>query len=121
MATEEFSEAGEAPMAGVVAIHAIFAAIVTGFLLHERVRIGLDLLAKFGMIPQIRLQRGMVAHEFLVIDQRRILAKLLGGFAMAIQELIEARELLAVDIAAAIVLTAIVTSFLVHEGVRILL
>src|SRR5579863_2803278 len=68
------------------------------------------------MVPQISLQRGMVAHEVLVVDQRRILAKLLSGFAVTIEELIEAREILAI----AIVLTAIVTVFCVHEGIRVL-
>src|ERR1700722_1918307 len=77
------------------------------------------------MFPQIRLQGGVVSRELLVIYKRGILAKLFGGFAVAIQELIEARELLAVDVAVpasvAIILTAIVTRLLSHEGVGILL
>src|SRR5580700_8104469 len=83
------------------------------------------------MFPQIRLQRGMVPQEFFVIHQRRILAKLLGRFAVRVQELIEARHLLAVDvaitititisIAIAIVFMAVEAGFLTHEGVRIVL
>src|SRR5580658_6727970 len=63
----------------------------------------------------------MVMHEFLVVHQRRILAKLLGGLAVSVQELIEVRQFLAahVAIAVAIVLTPIVARFLTHEGVRI--
>jgi len=73
------------------------------------------------MLPQIRLQRGMVMHEFLVIHQRRILAKLLCDLTVSVQELIEVRQFLAVDVAitVAIVLTPIVARFLTHEGVRI--
>src|SRR5580658_2882407 len=72
------------------------------------------------MVPQIGLQCGMVLHEFLVIHQRRILAQLLGGFAVSVQELIEARQFFAVG-AIAIVLAVIVAIFLPHEGVRIFL
>src|SRR5580658_1021502 len=71
------------------------------------------------MLPQITLQRGMVLDEFLVIDQRWVFAKLFGGFAVRVQELIEARQLLAFDVAIAIIVTVLVTSFLAHEGVRI--
>src|ERR1700733_6330746 len=79
------------------------------------------------MFPQVRLQRGMVLYEFFVIYQRGILAKLLGRFAVSIQELIEARQLLAVDVAIVIAITITIvcvtveTRFLTHEGVRIVL
>ena len=75
------------------------------------------------MFPQIGLQCGMVLHEFFIIDERRIFAELLGRFTVSVQELIEARQFLAVDVAITItiVLTAIVTGFLTHEGVRITL
>src|SRR5580693_3376669 len=68
------------------------------------------------MVVQISLQRGMVTHELFVVDQRRVLAKLLSSFAVAIEELVEARQFLAI----AIVLTTIVTIFCVHEGIRVL-
>ncbi len=38
----------------------------------------------------------MVLHEFFVIHQGGIFAKLLSGFAVSIQELIEVREFFAV-------------------------
>src|SRR5580692_10232304 len=123
MATEEFAEAGGLTVTGGITIHAIFAVIVTsitGFLLHEGVGVCLDLRAKFRMVLQIRLQRWMVVHEFFVIYERRILAELLGCFAVAIQKLIEVRQFLAVDVAIAIVLTAIIPSLLMHEGIRVL-
>src|SRR5277367_1955939 len=71
------------------------------------------------MLPQITLQCGMVTHEFLVIHQRGVFAKLFGGLAVRVQELIEARQLLTVDVAIAIVFTPIVARFLTHEGVRL--
>jgi len=73
------------------------------------------------MVLQISLQRRMVPDEFLVIDQRRILAKLIGDFAVAIQKLIKACQFLTVDVAVAIALTAIITVFLMQEGIRGLL
>src|ERR1700733_6391448 len=75
------------------------------------------------MFPQVRLQRGMALHEFFVIYQRGILAELLGRFAVSIQELIEARQLLALNVAIpiAIVFMAVETGLLTHECVRIVL
>src|SRR5271155_4431298 len=63
----------------------------------------------------------MVLHEFWLVHQRRILAKLLSCFAVGVQELIEARQFLAVHvtIAAAIPPPPVVTRFLTHEAVRI--
>src|ERR1700733_745062 len=124
MAAEEFAEAGGLALTGDVAIHAVLAVVITSitsFLLHERIRVCLDLRAQFRMVLQISLQRGMVAHEFFVIYQRGILAKLLGCLAVAVQKLIEVRQFLAVDIAIAIVLAPIITIFLMHEGIRVLL
>src|SRR5271170_2400387 len=99
----------------------VLTTIVTIFVMQEGIRVLLWLCAKFRMLPQIRLQRRMVAHEFWVINQRRILAKLLGSFAVSVQELIEVRQFLTIDvaIAVAIVLTPIVARFLTHERVRI--
>src|SRR3984885_15307873 len=106
-----------------IAVAIALAAIVTLLLMHESAWILLYLRAKFRMFPQVRLQRVMVLHEFFVIYQRGILAELLGRFAVSIQELIEARQLLAVDVAVTItiLLMAVETGFLTHEGVRIVL
>jgi hypothetical protein len=47
------------------------------------------------MVLQISLEGRMVLRKFLVIYERRIFAKLLGNFAVAVQELIEIRQFLA--------------------------
>src|SRR5260370_35203457 len=60
---------------------------------HEGARVLLELLADFGMLLQILLQRRMVLDPRCVIDQRRILTELLGDFRMAVQEPVHARQL----------------------------
>ena len=64
------------------------------------------------MILQIGLQLGMALHVRFIVDQLRILPKLLGNFAMAIEELIEVDALFV----HALIFVAIITGFLVHEG-----
>src|SRR5437588_441949 len=56
------------------------------FLSYEGVRVLLELLPDSRVILQKLLQRRMLFEEVLVIDQRRILAELLGNFRMAIHE-----------------------------------
>src|ERR1700681_3577854 len=56
------------------------------FLSHEGVRVLSELFADSGVILQKLPQLRMLFDELLVIDQRRILAELLGNFRMAIQE-----------------------------------
>src|SRR5438132_4303261 len=56
------------------------------FLSHEGVRVLLELFADSRVILQKLLQCRMLFEEVLVIDQRRILAELLGNFRMAIHE-----------------------------------
>src|ERR1700675_5167780 len=56
------------------------------FLSHEGVRVLFELLADSRVILQKLPQLRMLFDELLVIDQRRILAELLGNFRMAIQE-----------------------------------
>ena len=75
-----------------VALKAGLAAVEAALLPHESVRIFLDFCR---MVLQISLQGRMVLHKFLVIYERRIFAKLLGNFAVAVQELIEIRQFLA--------------------------
>src|SRR5580692_1562161 len=118
VSVQELIEARQFFAVGAIAI--VLAVIVAIFLPHEGVRIFLYLLANCRMLLQIGLKLRMVSDVFLVIHEGRIFAKLLGSFAVTIQELIEAREVLAIDIAIAIVLAAIVAIFLPHEGVRIL-
>jgi hypothetical protein len=69
--------------------------IVTGFLMHESVRILLQLLANVRMLLHERLQRGMIFQELIVVYERRILPDLFGNLAVAVEELIKEREFLA--------------------------
>jgi hypothetical protein len=78
----------------------IVTVLVTSFLAQEGVRISLDLLAHGRMILQISLQGRMVLQKILVIYQRGIFANLVGGFGMAVQELIEIGEFLAGSVVA---------------------
>src|SRR5580693_6071991 len=118
VSVQELIEARQFFAVGAIAI--VLAVIVAIFLPREGVRIFLYLLANCRMLLQIGLKLGMVPDVFLVIHEGRIFAELLGSFTVTIQELIETRELLAIDIAVAIVVTATVAIFLPHEGVRIL-
>jgi hypothetical protein len=81
----------------------------------EGVRILSHSVPKFRMILQVGLELGMTLHVVLIVDQLRILAKLLGNFAMAIEELIEVNALFV----HALIFVAIITGFLVHESVWI--
>jgi len=143
MAAEELAGLSVRTVAVSIAIAAelaiVLAAVVTSFLLHEGVRIFLRLFPNTRVFLQISLQRWMVLHEFVVIHQRRILANLLGDFAVLIEELIkicqfparrtaipiEIRILIAYGILVAvpsnIVYMPLVESFPLHEGVRICL
>ena len=84
---------------------------------REGVRILSHCVPKFWMILQIGLQLGMALHVRFIVDQLRILPKLLGDFAMAIKEPIEVDTLFM----HALIFVPIITGFLVHESVWILL
>jgi hypothetical protein len=82
----------------LVALALVLVTIVTGFLMHESVRIFLQLLANVRMLLHERLQRGMIFHEFVVVDERRILPNLFGNLAVAVEELVKPREFLACNV-----------------------
>src|SRR5260221_5000982 len=80
------------------------------------------------MLLQISLQRWMVFYELLIFYQGRILPKLLGGFPVVVQELVEtgqlttggvavARRVVTVAVAVMGVFTAVKAIFLAHENV----
>src|SRR5258706_182926 len=71
-----------------VTVTIVLVPIVAIFLPHEGIRVLLELFADSRMVLQILLQFRMLFDEVLVIDQRRILAELLGNFRMAVQELV---------------------------------
>src|SRR5437879_608332 len=67
-----------------IVVAGVFTPIITVFLMHETVWVFSDLLAHSRMILQVSLQVWILAEEFLIVHQRRVLAKLFGGFAMAV-------------------------------------
>src|SRR5258708_16367222 len=82
------------------------------------------------MLLQISLQLGVALYELLIFYQGRILAKLLGGFPVVVQELVEtgqlttggvavARRVVAVAIGVTGVFTPVKAIFLAHESVWI--
>src|SRR5579863_3754754 len=77
----------------VAIVVAILALIKTILLPHEAVGVLSDFVTNFRMLLQIILQRGMSRQELLVVEERWILAHLLGDFGMAIEEVIHARQL----------------------------
>src|SRR5258708_8351025 len=85
--------AQELSKAVLFAVHAVLAAVVTAFLLHESIGVLIQLLADALMILEISLQRWMVAYELLVFRQRRIATELFGNFAVFVKKLIEAGNL----------------------------
>src|SRR5258708_35424774 len=74
------------------------------------------------MLLQISLQCWMVLYELLIFYQGRILAKLLGGFPVVVQELVETGQLSASGVTVATatgILAPVEASFLAHESVGI--
>jgi hypothetical protein len=65
---------------------------------HERVGLLTDLLFHTWMVLQILVQLRMALQELRVVHQSRRSPKLFGIFAMAIQELIESRQVPACDV-----------------------
>src|SRR5258708_6181396 len=86
--TCQFSARRVAISAAVVTILVAFVSFVAIFLPHKGSRVLLELFADSRMVLQKFLQFRMLFDEVLVIDQRRILAELLGNFRMAVQELV---------------------------------
>src|ERR1700687_4117497 len=133
MTAKELAKAGQFPTAvgithtvpgadSVVTIAIAFSPVVALLRLHEGVRGLLQLLTNLGVRLQILLQGRMIFDPLAVVDQRRILAELLGEFRMAVQEPIHAGQFSArrVTVALAPVLSPVVTLFPPHEGVRVL-
>src|SRR5712692_10477597 len=98
MAAQELSKAVLFAV-DAAAVHAVLAAFVSLFLLHECIRVLIQLLTHTLMILEIGLQRRMVVYELLVFRQRRIATELLGDFLVFVQELIKAGNLAVIAVA----------------------
>ena len=83
-----------------IAVDVVIASLIEfRFLCHERVRVLADLVANSRMLPQILLQGRMALQELVVQHEVGLFAKLVGGFAMAIEEPIELGHVAAVSAA----------------------
>src|SRR5580704_14784374 len=92
------SSVGIAISSASISVACVMIAVVEILQSHERIRPLADLLFNTGMVLQIPVQLGMALQELRVIDQGRRPTKLLGIFAMTIQELIESRQVPACDV-----------------------
>src|SRR6266478_1078385 len=93
MAVQESVHARQFPAGCVmIALSPLFPPVVAILPPHESVRVLAELLADLGMLLQKFLQRRMVRDPVLVVNQRRILAKLFRGLRMAVQELVHIRQ-----------------------------
>ena len=101
-----------------VAVPIIFSLLEPPFLAHEILRVLPDSFANLRMVVQEGFQFRVVLQVIAIIDQRRILAQLVGDIAVAVQELIEARQLFAVNVSASLVFAPVEALFRVHERVR---
>ena len=90
------------------------------FLARESIGILSDLVANTGIALDIGLQVGMVLHKFPVIYERRILANLLGNFAVVVKEAVELLPVPTREIAIPSLVRAVETVFLAREGIRAL-
>src|SRR5260370_16709659 len=97
MGTQKLSEVGVFAV-HIAAAHAIFAALVGLFLLHEPIGVLIQLFAHALVILEIGLQRRMGAYDLLVFGERGIAAKLLSDFLVFVQELIETDDLAVVGV-----------------------
>jgi hypothetical protein len=75
---------------------------VLTFQTHKRAGLRADLLFYARVVLKIRAERRVALQKLRVVDQGRRSAKLLGYFAMAIEKLVEAREVAAGDVIAAL-------------------
>src|SRR6266851_5736992 len=91
------------------AVHAVLAAFVSLFLLHECIRILIQSLLDVRMLLQISLQRWMGLQELLIFYQRWIATKLFGGFAVTVKEAIELCQLSTATIVSTVCVSISVT------------
>lgn len=94
------SAVGIAILAARITIAKVRVACVEIFESHERVGTLADLLLHARVILEICIQFGMAAQELRVVHQRRRFAELFCDVAMAIQKLIEARQIPARNVVA---------------------
>jgi hypothetical protein len=92
------------------------------FRLHESYRVLAEFLANSRVLLQKFLQLWVTLHPLMVVDQRGILAQLLGDFRMLIQELVHVGQFSAgyIAIAEARVLSLVEALFRLHESGGIL-
>src|SRR5215469_1172886 len=100
-----------------VRVGSIFPLVEALFLLQERVRMLLELIANPGILLQELLQGLMLLDKSLVIEQRGVLLHLLGDFRMGIEKSVEVPQFSAPGL---VILPAVKALFLLHKAVGIL-
>src|SRR5215469_5976459 len=100
-----------------VRVGSIFPLVEALFLLHECVRLLLELIANSGILLQELLQGLMLFYKSLVIEQCGILLHLLGDFRMGIEKSVEVPQFSAPGL---VILPAVKALFLLHKAVGIL-
>jgi hypothetical protein len=81
------------PLPAGIAVARIVIAVVSILKPHKCIWLLADLLFHTGMFLEIRVELTMAIQELRVVNQRRRSAKLFGGFAMAIEKLVEPRQI----------------------------
>src|SRR6516162_2646003 len=144
VAVEELVEAPQLPARDVavpvtlvlIPVHAsaggVPVAVIAVFRAHECIGIFPQFFTDRGVLLHIGLQCRVVLQKLLVVDERWVLTNLLGDFAVAVEELVEAPQLPARDVAVPVtlvlipvhasavrVLAAVIAVFRAHEGIGI--
>src|SRR6516165_5714912 len=144
VAVEELVEAPQLPARDVavpvtlvlIPVHAsavgVLVAVIAVFRAHERIGIFPQFFTDRGVLLHIGLQCRVVLQKLLVVDERWVLTNLIGDFAVAVEELVEAPQLPARDVAVPVtlvlipvhasavgILVAVIAVFRAHEGIGI--
>ncbi len=96
------SAVGIAILSTGIAITQVRVAAIGIFKSHECVGPRADLLFHTRVILKIRIELRMALQELRIIDQGRRFTKLVGNFAMTVEELIESRQVSARDVIASV-------------------
>src|SRR5215468_12290883 len=84
-----------------------FVTVIAVFRAHEGIRIFPQFFTDRGVLLHIGLQCRVVLQKLLVVDERWVLMNFLGDFVVAVEELVEARQLPPRDVAVLITLVLI--------------
>src|SRR5215470_15587213 len=107
MPGEEFAEVAMRIIRNTNSTRFKLVTVIAVFRAHERIRIFPQFFTDRGVLLHIGLQCRVVLQKLLVVDERWVLTNLLGDFAVAVEELVEARQLPPRDVAVTLVTIAV--------------